>query len=186
MGLQHPVAHVQADGHLVVEPVDHLGAPLGLLQGGGADVDPARAGVQGGGEGLGAANTTRDLDVDVEITGDATNDLGVGPMTEGGVQVDDVQPLRTSTLPCGGDLHRVAEDALGAVHPLSQLHGATVLDVDGGQQDEFFHMPDRTSWCLCAHLLDMPPATSTVEVHHHSEHAQRCFAPATGELHHDI
>ena len=55
---------------------------------------------------------------------------------EGGVEVDEVDPLGARLLPAQRRLDRVTEALLGAGDALDELHGLTARDVDGGQQLE--------------------------------------------------
>ena len=75
-------------------------------------------------ERLGVADAAAHLDLDVEPADDAGEQLGVGAAAEGGVEVDQVQPLGALLLPGQGGLDRVAELAPGAGDALHELHGA--------------------------------------------------------------
>ena len=108
--------------------------PLGVLERRGAEVDPAAAGGQRPLERLGVADAAAHLDLDVERADDAGQQLGVRPAPEGGVEVDEVQPLGALLLPGQRGLDRVAELAAGAGDALHELHGAALDDVDGGQE----------------------------------------------------
>ena len=55
---------------------------------------------------------------------------------EGGVEVDEVDPLRPRLLPAQGRLDRVTEALLRAGDALHELDGLAACDVDGGQQLE--------------------------------------------------
>ena len=105
----------------------------GLLQRGGADVDPAAAGGQRGRQRLVVADAAGQLDLDVERADDLGQQLAVVPAAEGGVEVDQVDPLRARLLPAQRGLDRVAEALLRAGHALHQLDGLAAGDVDGGQ-----------------------------------------------------
>ena len=59
-------AHVEADGHPVAVLGDGAGGPLGVLERGGAEVDPAAARGQRALERLGVADAAAHLDLDVE------------------------------------------------------------------------------------------------------------------------
>ena len=133
-GGQRGAAHVEADGHPVAVLGDGPGRPLGVLERGRAEVDPAAPGGQRPLEGLGVADAAAHLDLDVERPDDAGEQLGVGAAPERGVEVDEVQPLGALLLPGQGGLDRVAELSPGAGDALHELHGAALDDVDGGQQ----------------------------------------------------
>ena len=62
--------------------------------------------------------------------------LAVGAAAEGGVEVDQVDPLGALLLPGQRGLPRVAELAAGAGDALDELDGAAARDVDGGQELE--------------------------------------------------
>jgi hypothetical protein len=57
-------------------------------------------------------------------------------VSEGRVEVDQVQPLGAGLLPAQGCLDRITEALLGPVDALHQLDGLAVLDVHGGEQLE--------------------------------------------------
>ena len=133
---QRAAADVEPDGHPVAVLGDRLGAPLGLLERGGADVDPAAAGGHRGGERLVVADAAAHLDLDVEGADDLRLQLAVVAAAERGVEVDEVDPLGAGLLPAQRGLDRVAEALLGAGHALDQLDGLAARDVDGGQQLE--------------------------------------------------
>ncbi len=61
---------------------------------------------------------------------------GVGAAAEGGVEVDEVDPLGALLLPGQRRLERVAVRRLAAGLALDEAHGLAVGDVDGGQQLE--------------------------------------------------
>ena len=66
----------------------------------------------------------------------SAKELGVGAAPEGRVEVDEVEPLRALLLPGEGGLDRVAELPAAAGDALDELDGATVDDVDRGQDLE--------------------------------------------------
>ena len=113
---------------------DDLGAPARVLERSGADVDAAAAGGQGALETRVITDAARQLDVDVELTDDVGEQLGVRAAAEGRIEVHQVQPARAGLHPALGGLVRVAEDLSGAGHPLDQLDRLSVLDVDGGKE----------------------------------------------------
>ena len=80
--------------------------------------------------------TAAHLDLDVERPDDPRLELPVVPVAEGGVEVDEVDPLRPGLLPAQRRLDRVAEPLLRPVDALHQLDGLAALDVHGGQELE--------------------------------------------------
>ena len=133
---QRRAAYVQADRDLVAVLGDDLGDPLGGLQRGGAEVDPAAAGGQRGGQRGVVADAAGQLDLDVHGAGDLGDQLPVVAGAEGGVQVDQVQPLGARALPGQGGLQRVAVGGLGAGLAVHEADGLAVADVDGGEEFE--------------------------------------------------
>ena len=98
-GRQPAAAHVQTDRDPVPVVGDDLLAPLGLLQRRRTDVDPGASGGQGALQRLVVADAAGDLDVEPELGGDLGDDLGIVAPPEGGVEVDQVDPLRAGVLP---------------------------------------------------------------------------------------
>ena len=90
-------------------------------------------------ERLVVADAAAQLDLDVERADDLGQQLAVVAAAEGGVEVDQVDPLRAGLLPAQRRLERVAEALLGAGDALDQLDGLAVGDVDGGQELEVGH-----------------------------------------------
>ena len=129
-------AHVEADRDPVAVLGDHPGAPLGLLERGRADVDPPAAGGQRRLEGLVVADAAAHLDLDVEGADDLGLQLAVAAAPEGGVEVDEVQPLGAGVLPARAAATGSPYTRLGAGHALDELDGPALGDVDGGQQLE--------------------------------------------------
>ena len=129
-------ADVEADGDPVAVGGDDLLAPLRALEGGGADVDPAAAGGQRPLEGLVVADAAGQLHLHAQVGDDLGDDLGVAALAEGGVEVDQVDPLRAGVLPALGGGPRVPEHLLRAEPTLDQLDRLAAGDVDGGQQDQ--------------------------------------------------
>ncbi len=74
------------------------------------------------------------LDLDLHGLGDLGDPLPVVAGAEGGVQIDQVQPLGSGALPGQRRLQRVAVGGLGAGLAVHQADGLPVPDVDGGQQ----------------------------------------------------
>ena len=138
-GGQPGAAHVEADGDAVAVLGDGAGAPLGRLQRRGAQVDPAAAGGQRGGQRLVVADAAGELDVDVQLADDAGQQLAVGAAAEGGVEVDEVHPLGAVALPLQRGLERVAVGRLAAGLPLHEADGLSVGDVDGGEELQLRH-----------------------------------------------
>ena len=122
-GCQRPPAYVEPDGDAVAVRGDGLGAPLRLLEGGRADVHPATPGAHRRVERLVVADATAHLHVDVEGADDLGEQVAVVAAAEGGVEVDQVDPLRTGLLPAQRRLDRVAEALLRAGHALHELDG---------------------------------------------------------------
>ena len=114
----------------------------GLLQRGGADVDPGAAGGQRPLQRLVVPDAAGQLDVQPEVRGDLGDDLGVVAPAERGVQVDQVDPLGTGVLPALRGCPRVAEPLLRPGPALDELDGLTAGDVDRGQQDESIEVVD--------------------------------------------
>src|SRR5690606_40879255 len=91
-------AHVQAHGDAVAVLGEHLGGPLGVLQRCGAEVDTAATGGERGGQRLVVPDAAGELDVHVHGGDDLSEQLRVAAAAEGGVEVDQVQPLRAALL----------------------------------------------------------------------------------------
>src|SRR3546814_13329321 len=104
-----PAPDVEADRDSVAVLGDRLGAPLGLLEGGGADVDPAAAGIHRGLERLVVADAAAHLDLDVEGADDLGLQLTVVAASEGGLQVHQVPPIGPGPLPPPGRLPPVPD-----------------------------------------------------------------------------
>src|SRR3546814_16460834 len=104
-----PAPDVEADRDSVAVLGDRLGAPLGLLEGGGADVDPAAAGIHRGLERLVVADAAAHLDLDVEGADDLGLQLPVVAASEGGVPFTPVPPIGTPLLPAQVRPHRVPD-----------------------------------------------------------------------------
>ena len=107
-------AHVQAHGDEAAVVGDDALGPLGVLQGGGAEVDAGGAGLQGPGQGGVVADAAGQLDLDADLADDAGEELGVGPAAEGGVEVDQVDPLGAGLGPVAGRVQGVAVVGLGS------------------------------------------------------------------------
>src|SRR5690606_35902086 len=70
---------------------------------------------------------------------DLGEQLGIRATAEGGVEVDEVDPLGAVALPRQRGLDRRPVGGLGAGLALDESHGLAVGDVDGGQQLESCH-----------------------------------------------
>ena len=138
-GGQPGAADVEADGDPVAVLGDRPGAPLRRLQRGGAEVHPAAAGGQGRGQRLVVADAAGELHVDVELADHAGQQLAVAAAAEGGVEVDQVDPLGAVPLPLHGRVQRVAVGRLAAGLPLHETDGLAVGDVDGGEELQLRH-----------------------------------------------
>jgi len=64
----------------------------------------------------------------------AGEQLAVGAAAEGGIEVDQVDPLGALVLPGLGCAPRVTELPAGACDTLDELDGLTVSDIDGGKE----------------------------------------------------
>jgi len=100
-------------------------------------------------EGGVVADPAAHLDLDVEGADDLREQLPVVAPAEGGVEVDEMDPLGAAGLPVQRSLDRVAEALLRAGHALHQLDGLASGDVDGGQQLQVgTHGSNlRGTWC---------------------------------------
>ena len=114
-----------------------LGGPLRVLEGGGAEVDPAAAGRQRGLERLVVADAAGHLDLDVEPADDrrrAARGWSRGRTPRRGRRGGSTR--RPASCQRQRGLERVAELVSGAGHALHELDGLAVRDVDGGQELE--------------------------------------------------
>jgi len=104
-GGERATAYIEADRDPVAVLRDHLRAPLRLLEGRRADVDPSAAGGQRSRERLVVADAAAHLDLDVEGADDLRLELAVGAAAEGCIEIHQVQPLGAGVLPAhrGGD-----------------------------------------------------------------------------------
>jgi hypothetical protein len=116
---------------------DDFVTPLRVLEGSGTDIDPGRASGQRGLETPSISDTTRNLNVNVQLLNDAADDLRIGSMSEGSIKVNQVNPLGSQALPLLSDIERVAKCPFRTGHPLLQLDGTTALDINGWKQREF-------------------------------------------------
>ncbi len=153
---------------------DDLGDPLGGLQGGGAEVDAAAAGGEGGGERGVVADAAGQLDLDVHGAGHFGDEGAVVAGAEGGVQVDEVQPLGAGALPGECGLQRGAVGGLGAGLAVHQADRLAVADVYGGEQFKLRHYsvsiqlvsswapasPDFSGWNWVAHSAPFSTAAT--------------------------
>ena len=97
-GGQGGSAHVEADGDLVAEARDHLGGPFGVLKCCGADVDALGSGVECALEAFGVADSAGEFDLDPHGLDDLVEQVGVRSASEGGVEVDEVDPFGSAVL----------------------------------------------------------------------------------------
>ncbi|SLI04854.1 Uncharacterised protein [Mycobacteroides abscessus subsp. abscessus] len=111
---------------------DGPGAPLRVLQRGGAQVDPGAAGGQGGLERVVVADAAGEFDLHIQFADDLRQQLTVGAAAEGGVEVDQMHPLGARFLPGQGGVTRRAVARLTAGLPLHQAHGLSIGDIDRG------------------------------------------------------
>ena len=108
--------------------------PLRVLQRSRSDVDPPTAGRQREGQGVGVADPPGQLDLQIQSTDDVGDDLPVVATSEGGIEVDEVDPLGALVLPAFGGQPRVAELPARSGDALLKLHGTSLGDVDGGEE----------------------------------------------------
>src|SRR5690606_399352 len=106
----------------------------GVLERGCAEVDASAAGGEGRGQGLVIADPAGELDVHVHGGDHLGQQRGVAAAPEGGVEVDQVQPARTSLLEGEGGVQGCAVGGFGAGLALDESDGLAVLHVDGGEQ----------------------------------------------------
>src|SRR5699024_96924 len=127
---------VQADSDLISVLLDDLLAPFRVLQRGGSDVHPLASGGQGALEGGVVADAAGELDLQVHCLGDLADDLEVATSAEGGIEVDEVNPLGPGVLPGHGGLDRRAVAGLRAGLALDEADGLALGDVDGGKESQ--------------------------------------------------
>ena len=73
----------------------------------------------------------------LDLLDDLADHSRVAAAPEGGIQVDEVNPLRALAGPIHGGFDRVAVARLRACSTLGQAHRLAVCDIDGGQQNQF-------------------------------------------------
>ena len=135
------------DGHLVapgVEPdrdaarvlVAELLDQRRAFDRGGADDHPLDAGVEQLERGVGGAHAAADLDPARDAAHDQADLVEVRALAgAGGVEVDDVDPLRAGGFELAGDAHRVVVvDGLGVEVALVQADAVAAPQVDGGEE----------------------------------------------------
>ena len=137
--------HVEPDGHLVAVLGDRAGAPLGVLQRRGAEVDPGAAGRERGRQRLVIADTAGQLHGDVELADDLGEQFAVRSPAERGVEVDEVDPLGAVALPGHRGVQRGAVFGFAARLPLHKPHRLAVHDVDGRQENQAFLQARRST-----------------------------------------
>ncbi len=128
--------HVKPDRHLVAMIGDCVGAPLGVFQCGGAEVDPGAAGRERSRQRLFVADTAGQLHGNVELADDFGEQFAVRPAAERGIEVHEMDPLGTVTLPGHGGVQRGAVFGFAARLPLHKPHRLAVHHVDGGQKNQ--------------------------------------------------
>src|SRR5690606_20859017 len=109
-------AHVEADRDRLAELGDHVGSPLRVLEGGGAEVDALRARRESGLEARVVADAARALDVHRlgNVLDDLLEQVVVVATTERCVEVDEVDPLRALVDPLARRIQGLAVARLGA------------------------------------------------------------------------
>jgi len=115
---------------------DRPRAPVRVLERRRADVDPGAAGRQRRVQRGVVADAAGHLHRDVQAADHLGEQPAVLPPAEGGVEVDQVDPLGACRLPGQGGLEGVAVGRLAARCALHQADRLTAGDVDGGQQDQ--------------------------------------------------
>lgn len=98
--------NVQPDGDLVAVLGDRPRTPIGVLQSGGAHVDPGAPGGQRGGKRIVVADAAGEFDLNVEFAHHLGEQFAVGTTAEGGVQVDQVDPVGAVALPAQRGVQR--------------------------------------------------------------------------------
>src|SRR4051812_3765249 len=132
-------AHVEPHRDPLTVPGDGVAYPVRSLQGCGADVDPSRAGGEGGLQRLVVADAPGELNGHVKLADHRAQQLGIAPPTERRVEVHEVDPPRAIDLPLQGRVERIAVRRLGAGPALNETHRQAVGNVDGRQQLEPGH-----------------------------------------------
>ena len=97
---------VQPDGDLVAVLGDHPRAPLRILQGRRAQVDPRTSGGQCRGQRVVVADTAGQFDLHVELAHHLGEQFTIGTAAERGVQVDQMNPLGAVALPAQRGVQR--------------------------------------------------------------------------------
>jgi hypothetical protein len=107
-----------------------------MLQRRGPDVDARAARRQSGLERLVVADTTGELDIDVELAHQLRQQIPVGAAAECGIEIHQVDPLGPVALPGFGRLQRRTVVGLAPGLALHQAHGLAGHHVDGRQQNQ--------------------------------------------------
>ncbi len=107
--------------------------PRGVLQGGGAEVHPRASRRERATQRGVVANTAGHLHLHVEARDHVGEEFGVRSATEGGIEIDEVDPLRSPGLPLERGGNGIAVGRLRASLALEQAHRLAVRDVNGGQ-----------------------------------------------------
>ena len=128
------------DGDAVTVLGDGPPGPLGILDGGRAEVDPRTAGGERGAQRLLVTDPPADLDREIgKGLGDAPHRLGIDrPAGKGAVQIDHVQAPRPGIDPALGDLQRIlGEDRVILHDALAQAYAFAVFQIDSGDNQHF-------------------------------------------------
>jgi hypothetical protein len=155
-GGQRRAAHVQPDRNPVSVARDRAAHPLRPLEGGRADVDPGGAGRKSCLQRLVIADTAGEFHGHLELADHGPQQVGVATTTEGGVKVDQVDPLRTVRLPLQGRVQRVAVRRLRSSLSLHEAHRSAVRHIHCREQLEPGHAPT---------LSAVPWAPGTAQAH---------------------
>jgi hypothetical protein len=127
---------IQTDGDPLLVAINYLLTPLGALQRGGTDVHSSAPGSECPLQRVIIANAAGQLDIQPEVCDELGHDLGIVATAEGGIQVDQVNPLRAGFLPALGSSPGVPEPSLRTGLTLDQLHRLSSRDVDRRQEYE--------------------------------------------------
>ena len=135
------------DRHLVAPRVEPDRDPTGVLDAqlldqrrsldrGGADDDALDPGLEQLVRRVGRAHPATDLDAAGDAAHDQADLVEVGALTgAGGVEIDDVDPLRARGFELARDAHRVVVvDGLGGEVALAQADAVPAAQVDGGKE----------------------------------------------------
>ena len=131
-------SHIKADRHTIAVLLDDRSGPVRILQSGGADVHSGGAGLQCGFQRGVVAHATGHLDVHraTQLMHDGTQLITVVTGTEGGVQIDQMDPLRAGFDPRASGFQRGAVIGFRTGLTLAQTHGLAVTNVHRGQKSK--------------------------------------------------